>query len=112
MTDDRSSLTSSYTDPLLSASTRHRVLNEPVLRSAEDELDIQMHDTGASYTGGEGSRLAYRGANASAWWTQIQSQASRYVSEQPGKAALMALGAGALAALLLGRRFGGRRQRN
>ncbi len=112
MTDDRSPLTRQDIPHVAATRARHRTLNEPVLHSAEDELDIQMHDTGASYTGTEGSRLGYRMASQSPWWTQIQSQASRYVSEQPAKAALMALGAGALAAVLLGRRFGGRRHRN
>ncbi len=112
MTDDRTPLTQPDFHHAPATSTRHRALSEPVLRSAEDELDIQMHDTGASYTGVEGSRLGYRGASQPPWWTQIQSQAGRYASEQPAKAALLALGAGALAALLLGRRFGGRRHRN
>jgi hypothetical protein len=42
----------------------------------------------------------------------MQEQVSRYVSEQPGKAALVALGAGALAALVLGRGLRGRRHRD
>lgn len=87
-----------------------RALNEPVLSSAEDELDVNTNTTsqasqaqGSTYTTGDTSP---------AWWMRLEGQVSRYVNEQPGRAALMAVGAGALAAMLLGRRLSGRRRRD
>ncbi len=103
----------SFTSPNESSPPRppaRRSLQEPVLSSAEVELDTASHDTGASYIGMEEG--APPSAAPSRWWADTQAQLGRYVSEQPGKAALMALGAGALAALLLGQRMRGRRRRD
>lgn len=91
-----------------------RSLQEPVLRSVEEEeldMDTPMHDTGASYTGSEGASMA-SGTAHPGQWADLQARLARYVGQQPGKAALMALGAGALAALVLGQRMRGRRRRD
>lgn len=105
--------------PFSSASTGpwegRRSLNDPVLTSAEEELDVDTptHDTGTSYTGTDDSSMGYQSAASKPeWWMRMEDQVGRYVSEKPGKAALMALGAGALAALLLGQRMRGRRRRD
>ncbi len=93
----------------------HRSLQEPVLSSAEEELglDTSMHDSGTTYTAEEGSAPIYSTAGSRpAWWMRMEDNLGRYVSEQPGRAALMALGAGALAAVLLGRGMRGRRRKD
>ena len=79
--------------------TAVRPLAAPVLASADEELDVDTaaHDTGSSYTG-------TAAVNESAG-----SGLMRYVQAQPGRAALMALGAGALLAMLWGRRLRRRR---
>jgi hypothetical protein len=76
-------------------------LAEPVLSSADEELDMDTpaHDTGSSYTGAAQEARARDSAQASVM---------RFVQARPGRAALMALGAGAALALLLG----GRRRRH
>jgi hypothetical protein len=95
------------------AAPARRSLQEPVLSPAEAELDMDTpeHDTGTTYTGPEGSAEG-SGSGLATWWSRTEAQVGRYVGEQPGKAALMALGAGALVALLLGQRLRGRRRRN
>lgn len=87
-----------------------RSLQEPVLSPAEAELDTSEHDTGTSYTGSPAQAAGSPGL--ADWWSRTGSQVSRYVGEQPGKAALVAMGAGALLALLLGQRMRGRRRRD
>lgn len=116
MTDNRAT-TSPTADAYATAGARPRSLNQPVLSSAEEELDMDTptHDTGSSYTGtaGAGGQVEGSGANVRpAWWLRVEDQLARYVNEQPAKAALMALGAGAVAALLLGRGRRGKRGRN
>lgn len=94
-----------------------RSLQEPVLTSVQEELEVDTpeHDTGTSYTGTDGADATLGGRSAGTgapWWASVEDRLGRYVSEQPGKAALMALGAGALAALVLGQRMRGRRRRD
>lgn len=86
-----------------------RSLNDPVLSSAEDELDLDgMPQAGPTWTAaGEPA-----GGTAAPWWAQAQDRVERFVSERPGRAALMALGAGALAALVLGQGLRGRRRKD
>lgn len=88
-----------------------RSLHEPVLSSAQEELGVNPEppsgsDTSASDASVEGD------SRQPVWWGRSQAQLTRYVSEQPGRAALLALGAGALAALLLGRGLSRRRRRD
>lgn len=89
-----------------------RALEEPVLNTAEQELDMNMdtalHDTGASYTGVEPAQPSQPGRAWAEWARAVERQ----VSERPVRAALVALGAGALAAWLLGRSLRSRRRRN
>jgi len=79
-----------------------RSLQEPVLSSAQEELDMNPEPQSANFTSASDSSVAGLSGQP-AWWRRSQEQLTRYASEQPGRAALMALGAGALAALLLGR---------
>ena len=51
-------------------------------------------------------------AGRPAWWSRLEDRLHLYVNEQPGRAALMALGAGALAALWLGRGPRGRSRKD
>lgn len=104
--------TSPYRDASSAAPAR-RSLQESVLSPAEAELDMDMpgHDTGTTYTGLEGS-ASRASSGLTDWWSRTEAQLGRYVGEQPGKAALIAVGAGALAALLLGQRMRGRRRRD
>ena len=88
---------------------RSRALDQPVLSSAEEELalDTAENDTGASYIGTSDTPT-----DSAAGSLQSSREAlSRYVQAQPLKAALVAMGAGALAALLLGRGSRSRRRR-
>ena len=88
-----------------------RRLHEPVMSSAEDEMSLDMPslDSGNTDTAGEEAAPIYGSSSSRpAWWMRMEDNVSRYVSEQPGRAALMALGAGALAAALLGRGMRGR----
>lgn len=87
----------------------HRSLNDPVLTSAEEELDVARSDPDASTWA---SSEVPGGGTAAPWWPQMQDRLGRYVSERPGRAALLALGAGALAAVVLGQGFRGRRRRD
>jgi hypothetical protein len=89
-------------------SPRH--LNEPVLSSAQEELHANPEPQSASYSSATGSGVAGRSGQA-AWWRRPQEQLTHYAREQPGRAALLALGAGALAALLLGRGSSSRRRK-
>ena len=100
--------------PVSALGPSHRRLQEPVMSSAQDELglDTPEHDSGSTYTAGEGAAPLYASASRPAWWMRMEGSMSRYVNEQPGRAALMALGAGALAALLLGRGMRGRRRKD
>lgn len=95
------------------AAPARRSLQEPVLSPAEDELamDTSEHDTGTSYTGAQASAEG-AGSGLADWWSRTEAQVGRYVGAQPGKAALIAMGAGALAALWLGQRMRGRRRRD
>lgn len=107
-----SSTPSTVSDAHPAAAVR-RSLQEPVLSPAEAELamDTPEHDTGSTYTAAQGWADG-TGSGLSAWWSRTEAQVQRYVGEQPGKAALIAMGAGALAALLLGQRMRSRRRRD
>lgn len=84
----------------------HRPLSDDVLQSAQDAVGSE--GVQSPYTGRVTSRLdqgdALGGAEVSA-----VSRLTRYVRSEPAKAAVMAAGAGALLAMLMGRRKGGRR---
>jgi hypothetical protein len=79
-----------------------RSLSEPVLTSVEEEW---VADDGSHGTAAVAPQPTW--PNAGTW---LQEPISRFVSERPLRAALLALGVGALAAALLGRN-GGRRPR-
>ena len=84
-----------------------RPLSEPVLESAEQELG----SPGASSTPSrpeQRSSVSGNGIDHKGWqvWNQMREQLTQRVSEQPGRTALLAVGAGALAGLLLGRILG------
>lgn len=106
----------------------HRSLNEDVLQSAEDAVASEGADDYAGLsrgdyvarTGGVESpytgTLSGRGMVGSSmeeavpgFFSRMESQVTRYVAHQPGKAAMLAAGAGALLAILMGRRGKGRR---
>ena len=87
-----------------------RSLNEPVLSSAQEELDMNTVSQSTSYNTASDTSVESHSGQAP-WWRRSQEQLTRYASEQPGRAALMALGAGALAALLLGRGSSSRRRK-
>lgn len=79
-----------------------RPLSEPVLESAEQELG----SPGASSTPSrpeQRSAVSGNGIDHKGWqaWNQMREQLSQRVSEQPGRTALLAVGAGALAGLWL-----------
>ena len=79
----------------------HRPLSEPVLESVEAEIGAQAAEQvrpvpEASRTGGNGVDTS-----ASFWWEQMRQQLSEQMREQPTRSALLALGMGALAALLI-----------
>lgn len=79
----------------------HRPLREPVLESIETEISAQaLEQAGpvpeASRTGGNGVDTS-----GSFWWEQMRQQLSEQMKAQPARSALLALGVGALAALLI-----------
>lgn len=82
-----------------------RPLSEPVLESVEEELGAR----GAQQE--EHAPLSGNGIDRRGWlaWNQMREQLSQQVSQQPARTALLAVGAGALAALLLSRIFGSKR---
>ncbi len=82
-----------------------RPLSEPVLESVEGELGAQSSQQQ------EHAHLSGNGIDRRGWqaWKQMREQLSQQVSQQPGRAALLAVGAGALAALLLSRILGNKR---
>ena len=61
-----------------------RALDEPVLSTAEQELDVDtpLHDTGASYTGFEAPAAPRPGGP----WLEFQQALERQVSERPVRA--------------------------
>ncbi len=107
----------------------HRTLGEDVMQSAEDAVASEGADDYAGlsrgdyvtrsgggvqspYTGTVSSRGAGKVDTAvgSGFFSRMESQVTRYVTRQPARAAMMAAGAGALMAVLMGRRGkGGRR---
>ncbi len=106
----------------------HRSLNEDVLQSAEDAVASEGADDYAGLSRGDyvartgGVERPYTGTLSGAgvgrskmeavgvgFFSRMESQVSRYVARQPAKAAMMAAGAGALLAILMGRRGKGRR---
>ncbi len=97
----------------------HRTLNEPVLSSAQEELDVKPNPYSDKHSGATFSEQTHQSAqkvqsdqgDQLVWWSRPQEQFMRYVSEQPGRAALMAVGAGAVAALLLGLGLSSRRRK-
>lgn len=120
--------------PSNSTPSSHRTLSDDVLQSAEDAVtssissedefsglsrgdyvartvDVQSPYTGTFGSGsGSASRMSLGSIDAeSGFFSRMENQVTRYVAAQPGTAALMAAGAGALLALLMGRRKGGRR---
>lgn len=87
-----------------------RPLSEPVLESVEHELSehsapLDSHKRAPS----TGNGIDHKGWAA---WQQLREQLTHRVSERPGQAALIAVGAGALAALLLARVIGSKRGRH
>ena len=100
-----------YTEGASRAWRSTRSLHDPVLSSAQEELDANPEPHSASCTSASDSSVAGRSGQA-AWWSRSQEQITRYATEQPGRAALMALGAGAVATLLLGRGLSSRRRKD
>lgn len=88
------------------AAGMHRSLQEPVLASAEDELEPAAQSTPA---GSQAPESAQGAGPAQAQAIRLADGLRRWVSDRPGQAALAALGAGALLALLAGRRRQNRR---
>lgn len=93
----------------------HRRLQDPVQPSAAQEVLVdrtqpitpsaqpaQPSPAGAAWPFPGGDEAQQPG-DAVRWLTRTSGEVGRYVAEQPLKAALLAVGAGALAALLLGR---------
>lgn len=109
---------------------KHRSLNEDVLQSAEDAVATEGADDYAGLSRGDyvartgGVQSPYTGTVGSAgtsgmsssglddqgpgFFSRMESQVTRYVAQQPAKAAMMAAGAGVLLALLVGKRGKGR----
>lgn len=109
----------------------HRSLNEDVLQSAEDAVASEGSDDYAGLSRGDyvartgGVQSPYTGTVGSegtsgmsgldlddsgpGFFSRMESQVTRYVAQQPAKAALMAAGAGVLLAILVGQRGKGRR---
>lgn len=104
---------------------KHRSLDEDVLQSAEDAVASEGADDyglsrGDHVTRAGGVESAYTGTVGSSgssgmnrldldeeghgFFSRMESQVTRYVAQQPAKAAMMAAGAGALLAILMGRR--------
>jgi len=100
-----------YTEGASRAWRSTRSLHDPVLSSAQEELDANPEPHSASCTSASDASVAGRSGQA-AWWSRSQEQITRYATEQPGRAALMALGAGAVATLLLGRGLSSRRRKD
>jgi len=78
-----------------------RPLSEPVLESVEAEIGVQATETGAREP--QPARMAGNGADRSGlfWWDKMRQQLMTQVSEQPARSALLALGIGVVAALLM-----------
>ncbi|MEI7786813.1 MAG: hypothetical protein WCK08_20685 [Betaproteobacteria bacterium] len=103
-----------------------RPLSEPVLESVERELGAQaaqgsqeahkVHEPQGTparaeqprpHTGSHtGNGIDHKGWQS---WADLRDQLAHRVTEQPGRAALVAVGAGALTALLLNRILGRKR---
>lgn len=86
-----------------------RALEEPVLSTADQELDGQAATQQASAAASPEPSAAARAASA---WHEVQQLLARQVSERPARTALLAVGAGALAAWMLGQSLRGRRGRD
>ena len=86
----------------------HRRLDEPVLPSAAEEVRMETGNSPASSQRSAGRAGSFPDGSAGSagkpWLTQMQDQLGQYVAAKPVKAALMAAGVGALAALVLGQR--------
>jgi hypothetical protein len=78
-----------------------RPLSEPVLESVEAEIGAQAADPGASTP--HAPKMAGNGADPSGlfWWDKMRQQLMEQVREQPARSALLALGVGMVAALLM-----------
>jgi hypothetical protein len=87
-----------------------RPLSEPVLESAEQELGSPGPLSTPSRPD-QRSSVSGNGIDRKGWqaWNQMREQLTQRVSAQPGRTALLAVSAGALAGLLLSRIFGRRR---
>ena len=92
----------------------HRPLSEPVLGSVEQELGAQAAQEAQAQPDQRASGIARSGNgidhSGSAWWSRLQSQVAQQGSQRPAQAALVALGVGAMLALLAG--ASGRRRRD
>lgn len=112
---------------------QHRTLSDDVLQSAEDAVASEGADDYAGvfrgdsrgdyvartggvqspYTGTVGSagpsRLNLGMSQGAGFFSRMEDQVTSYVARQPARAAMMAAGAGALLALVMGRRKMGRR---
>jgi hypothetical protein len=82
----------------------HRSLDEPVLESVEQELGSAPSQPSSVQQSATHSRPG-NGIDTSgqAWWTRVQQQLTRQVSQRPTQSALLALGVGAALVALLGR---------
>lgn len=100
----------------------HRPLSDDVLQSAEEAVAAEGADDYAGLSRGDyvartDVRTSRLGANAERGYAMQSaedagvSRLTRYVKAEPAKAALMAAGAGALLALLMGRRRGSKAAR-
>ncbi len=87
----------------------HRPLQEPVLESVEEEFGVQPPTEQPSRAAIDGNGLD---ASGQVWWSRLREQVAEQVSQQPARAALLALGAGALTAWLLSQALHRRRERS
>jgi hypothetical protein len=78
-----------------------RPLSEPVLESVEAEIGVQAADPSAPTP--QAPKMAGNGADPSGlfWWDKMRQQLMEQVREQPARSALLALGVGMVAALLM-----------
>jgi len=87
----------------------HRSLQEPVLETVEEEI-------GVAPAAGQQQSAAIVGngldASGSISWSRLREQVVQQVGQQPLRAALLALGVGALGAWLLSQGLRRRRGRN
>ena len=78
----------------------HRPLQENVLESVEEEIRVAPSIGPQSSSSAASPPLD---GSSQVWWSRLREQVAQQVEEKPARTALLALGAGALTAWLLGR---------